>query len=289
MPRAYAFSSLMQTSLILFSIPTLPNANVRLHRSQQQPTQTAARSEAQEALNLGVEAFRNGQTEEAEQLFARAKALDPNFINARLYLATSYASQYIPGAPSEVNKELGRRAIEEFKGVLGLDPANISALDGIGSLLFQMGGQPFSPEVFQESKSSHRKHIQLRPDDPEPYYWIGVIDWTLAFRANGELRQRFNNEVSKLDDADPLPPGLRQQYAKDYGATIDEGIESMDHAIRLKPDYADAMAYLNLLYRRKADVTADEEERARLIQAADDLVDKVKEINEARAKAPGRN
>jgi tetratricopeptide (TPR) repeat protein len=279
----------MQTCLILFSIPTLLNATVRLHSNQQQPTQTGARSDAQEALNRGVEAYRNGQTEEAEQLFARAKALDPNFINARLYLATSYASQYIPGAPSEENQEFGRRAIEEFKGVLNLDPDNISALDGIGSLLFQMGGQPFSPDVFQESKSYHRRHIQLRPDDPEPYYWIGVIDWTLAFRGNGQLRERFNNEVSKLDDADPLPPALRASYEQEYGATIDEGIESMQQALKLKPDYDDAMAYLNLLYRRKADVTADEAGRGRLIQAADELVNKVREIKEGRAKAPARN
>lgn len=289
MPRVYAFASLMQTWFILVSIPPLLNANARLRSNQQQPTQTAARSDAQEALNHGVEAFRNGQTEEAEQFFARAKALDPSFINARLYLATSYASQYIPGAPSDENRQFGRQAIEEFKGVLGLDPNNTPALDGIGALLFQMGGQPFDPDVFQESKSYHQRHIQLHPEDPEPYYWIGVIDWTVAFRANGELRQRFNNEVAKLDAADALPPKLREQYAQDYGATIEEGIECMKRAIKLKPDYDDAMAYLNLLYRRKADVTADEDEREKLIQAADDLIDKVKEIKEARAKQPGRN
>jgi hypothetical protein len=152
-----------------------------------------------------------------------------------------------------------------------------------------MAGQPFNPELFQESKSYHQKHVQLSPQEPEPYYWIGVIDWTLAFRANGELRERFNNEVAKLDAADPLPPELRALYEQEFGATIEEGIESMNQAIKLKPNYDDAMAYLNLLYRRKADIVADEAEREKLIQVADDLVDKVKEIKEARAKAPGRN
>ena len=289
MPRANAFPSLMQTCLILFSIPTLLNANPPLPEKKLHSAQTAAQSDAQEALNRGVAAFKNGQTQEAEQFFERAKALDPSFINARLYLATSYASQYIPGAPSKENVQIGRRGIEEFNGVLDLDPNNISAIDGIGSLLFQMAGQPFSPELLLESKSYHRRHIQVRPEDPEPYYWIGVIDWTLAFRANGEMRQRFNNGVAKLDAADPLPPGLREQYAQEYGATIDEGIESINQAIKLKPDYDDAMAYLNLLYRRKADIAADDAEREKFIQMADDLVDKVKEIKEARAKAESRN
>jgi tetratricopeptide (TPR) repeat protein len=276
----------MQACLILLSIPALLNANVRLPTNQQQPTQTAARSDAQEALNRGVEAFKNGQTEEAEQFFARAKGLDPSFIKARLYLATSYASQYIPGAPSDENRQNGRQAIEEFKGVLGLDPNNLSAMDSIGSLLFQMGGQPFNPEVFLESKSYFQKHIQLRSQDVEPHYWVGVIDWTLAFRANRQLRERFNNDVAKLDAADPLPPELRTSYEQEYGAAIAEGIENLNQAIKLKPDYDDAMAYLNLLYRRKADVTPDVEEREKLIHAADELIDKVKEIKEARAKQP---
>jgi tetratricopeptide (TPR) repeat protein len=289
MPRANAFPSLMQTCLILFSTPTLLNANPPLPEKKLHSAQTAAQSDAQEALNRGVAAFKNGQTQEAEQFFERAKALDPNMLNAHLYLATTYASQYIPGAPSDENRQFGLKAIEEYKGLLGIDPNNLPAIDGIGSLLFQMGGQPFSPELFQESKSYHQRHIQVRPEDPEPYYWIGVIDWTLAFRANGVLRQRFNNGVAKLGAADPLPPELREQYAQEYGATIDEGIESINQAIKLKPDYEDAIAYLNLLYRRKADIAADDAEREKFIQMADDLVDKVKEIKEARAKAAGQN
>jgi tetratricopeptide (TPR) repeat protein len=289
MLRANAFPSLMQTCLILFSTPTLLNANPPLPEKKLHSAQTAAQSDAQEALNRGVAAFKNGQTQEAEQFFERAKALDPNMLNAHLYLATTYASQYIPGAPSDENRQFGLKAIEEYKGLLGIDPNNLPAIDGIGSLLFQMGGQPFSPELFQESKSYHQRHIQVRPEDPEPYYWIGVIDWTLAFRANGVLRQRFNNGVAKLGAADPLPPELREQYAQEYGATIDEGIESINHAIKLKPDYEDAIAYLNLLYRRKADIAADDAEREKFIQMADDLVDKVKEIKEARAKAAGQN
>jgi tetratricopeptide (TPR) repeat protein len=287
MPRACAFPSLMQTCFFLLSIPSLLNTNPSFPWRHQEPARTAAQIDAQEALNRGVAAFKDGQTQEAEQFFARAKALDPHFLNARLYLATTLASQYIPGAPGEENVRIGRRGIEEFKGVLGLDPNNLPAIDGIGSLLFQMAaGEPFQPALFQESKRYHQMHVQLSPRDPEPYYWIGVIDWTLAFRANGQLRERFNREVTKLEEADPLPPELRASYEQEYGATIEEGIESMNQAIRLKPDYDDAMAYLSLLYRRKADITADETEREKLLKLADALIDKVKEIKQRRAEAP---
>jgi hypothetical protein len=78
---------------------------------------------------------------------------------------------------------------------------------------------------------------------------------------------------------------LRDDYVREYGATIDEGIESLKHAISIKPDYDDAMAYLNLLYRRKGDTVASESEREQLIKIADDLVDQVKDIKQKRAEA----
>src|SRR5262249_7968595 len=134
---------------------------------------------ARDLLNKGVSAFKNGQSDAAIEDFKQAKEADPDLLNARLYLATAYASLYIPGAPSKENMQHGEQAVQEFKEVLDKDDKNIPAIDGTGSILFQMAGQPFDPKKFEESKTYHQKHIQLRPEDPEPYYWIGVIDWTL--------------------------------------------------------------------------------------------------------------
>ena len=243
---------------------------------------------ARDLLNKGVTAFKNGQSDAAIEDFKAAKEADPELLNARLYLATAYASLYIPGAPSQENMARGNQAVAEFKEVLDKDPNNISAIDGIGSILFQMGGQPFDPKKFEESKTYHQKHIQLKPEDPEPYYWIGVIDWTLAFRANGEMRMDYNkNNIRKqVKDTEPLPAAVRSQYASKYGQLIDEGVTDLQKAISIRPDYDDAMAYLNLLYRRKADMVESKEEREALLKQADDLVDKVKEIKQRRSEQP---
>jgi len=243
---------------------------------------------ARDLLNKGVAAYKNAQYDTAIEDFKQAKDLDPGLMNARLYLATAYASQYIPGAPSDQNVRLGTQAVNEFKEVLQLDPNNLSATDGIGSILFQMAGTPYDPKKFEESKSYHQKHIELKPNDPEPYYWIGVIDWTLAFRGNGELRAAYNREhVNKqVKDDDALPPAVRAEYVAKYGALVDEGVAYLQKAIQLKPDYDDAMAYLNLLYRRKADMVESADERANLKKQADELIDKVKEIKQKRAEQP---
>jgi tetratricopeptide (TPR) repeat protein len=244
---------------------------------------------ARDLLNKGVTAFKAGQSDAAIEDFKQARDLDPSLMNARLYLATAYASSYIPGAPSPENKARGEQAIKEFQDVLAIDPNNLTAVDGIGSLLFQMAGTPpVNSAGFEESKKYHQKHIQLKPDDPEPYYWIGVIDWTLAFRDNGEMRLDYNkNNIKKqVHQDDPLPPAARTEFATKDGQVIDEGISSLEKAISLRPDYDDAMAYLNLLYRQKADAVESAAEREELRKKADDLVEKVKEIKQKRLEQP---
>jgi tetratricopeptide (TPR) repeat protein len=243
---------------------------------------------ARDKLNKGVTAFKAGKSDDAIEDFKEAQDLDPSLMNARIYLATAYASLYIPGAPSPENKARGEQAIAVFKEILDVDPNNLSAIDGIGSLLFQMAGTPpVNEKGFEDSKTYHLKHIQIKPDDPEPYYWVGVIDWTLAFRGNGEMRLDYNkNNIRKqVKEADPLPAAVRTDYAAKYGPLVDEGIADLQKAITLRPDYDDAMAYLGLLYRRKADMVESADERASLQKQADDLLDKIKEIKQKRLDA----
>ena len=247
-----------------------------------------AKLKARDMLNKGVAAYRDGRFDQAVENFKQAKELDPTLTNARLYLATAYATQYIPGAPSEENIRMGDQAIKEFQDVLSVDANNISAIDGIGSILYNMSGTPFNRARYEESKTYHMKHIALQPQDPEPYYWIGVINWTLAYRSNLEMRGQYNltHPRSPLTEDLPLPADVRNQYGEDSGALVDEGIKNLNKALELRPDYDDAMAYLNLLLRRKADIVASADERASLLKQADDLVDKAKEIKQKKMETP---
>jgi tetratricopeptide (TPR) repeat protein len=249
-----------------------------------------AKLRARDELNKGVAAYRDGKYDQAIEFFKDAKENDPTLTNARLYLATAYATQYIPGAPSDENIRMGEAAVKEFQDVLTADSNNVSAIDGIGSILFNMAGTPYTPARFLESKTYHQKHIALRPEDPEPYYWIGVIDWTLSYRANLVARGawRLAHAGKALKDEDPLPPDVRDAYIKDNGQMIDEGIDSLKKALELRPDYDDAMAYLNLLLRRKADEAATPDERASLLKQADDFVEKAKEIKQKKMETPAK-
>ena len=234
-------------------------------------------------LNKGVEAYKAGQYDAAIDDFRSARELDPNLTNAQIYLATAYASQYIPGAPSPENIRNGDEALKEYKVILDQDPNNISAIDGVGSILYNMAGTPFDSARMLESKTYHQKHIQLDPSEPSPYYWIGVIDWTLAYHNNRDLREEYNKTAKKtLKENDPLPAKETAALAAQNGPIVDEGMTDLKKAIELKPDYDDAMAYLNLLYRQKADLETSPDARAEDLKQADDLVDQVKAIKQKR-------
>lgn len=245
---------------------------------------------ARDLLNKGVASFKNGQYDTSIEDFKQAKDLDPTLLNARLYLATAYATEYIPGAPSDDNVRVGQQAVSEFQDVLTVDPGNLSALDGIGSMLYNMAGTPFDPDKYNQSKQYHQKHIQLKPDDPEPYYWVGVIDWTLAYRGNAEARQAYNiqNQKKQLKESEPLPDKVRDQFTQQYGSLVDEGMMMLQKASELRPDYADALAYQSLLLRQKADMV-DSSTRASLEKQADDLLDKVKDIKQKAAEKESKS
>lgn len=248
--------------------------------------------QARDMLNKGVQDYKANQFDKAVEKFKEAKRLDPDLKTARLYLATAYANQYVPGSPDQANIDHANQAVKEFKEVLERDPNNLSAIDGIGSLLFNMAaGPPPNFEMMKESRKYHQMHIKVKPDDPDPYYWVGVIDWTLAFKANAQDRLDFNKDQiarKQIHDADPLPEKIREQFAAAYGADVDEGIAALKKAIELRPDYDNAMAYLNLLDRQKADMVESPDERKKLQDDADALIERVKEIKQKREAQPAQ-
>lgn len=241
---------------------------------------------ARDELNKGVRAYKAAQFETAIEHFQRSIELDPNLLNARIYLATAYASQFVPGSPSEENKQLGQSAIREFQNVLERDPNNITALSYIASLYFGLGGSEKTLEDirswFEKSKEYRRRLIEVDPQNPEHYYSIGVLDWTLAHRANQELRVELN---IRLPD-EPLPPRARRTLTEKNGPLVEEGIEALQKAVELNPKYVDAITYLNLMYRQKADLVDSVEERERYLEMADEMFERQKRLREQLQGAP---
>jgi tetratricopeptide (TPR) repeat protein len=242
---------------------------------------------ARDQLNKGVTAYKNAKYEEAIDHFQQSVALDPSLINAKMYLATAFAQQYIPGVEGADNMKMAEQAIEQYKKVLDMNAAReqkVNAAKGIAYLYLNM-------KRFDDAKKYYRQAADMDPNDPEPYYSVGVIDWTACYQPRMEERAKLGlkpdeNLNPKNKDQKKVCAELKEKNAP----SIAEGIESLDKAIKLRPDYDDAMAYLNLMYREKADVECDDlAARQEDLKTADHWVDQTLITKKAKAeKQPGQ-
>ncbi len=226
---------------------------------------------ARDQLNKGVNAFRNAQFQTAIDHFQQAVTLDPKLINGRLYLAMSYFQQYVPGGESEDNIRMAKQAVKAFEDVLAMDPNNSTALATIALVYYNM-------KDFEKAKEYQRKRLEAEPNNPEPYYWIGVLDWSITYPRRMQLRKDLNimlpKDPTKPDVLPPLPEKARAELADKNNVLIDEAIKSLQKAIELKPNYDDAMAYLSLMDREKADLETDKEAQAADLKDAETWVQK---------------
>ena len=242
---------------------------------------------ARDQLNKGVTSYKNAKYEEAIDHFQQAVALDPSLINAKMYLATAFAQQYIPGVEDPDNLKMADQAIEQYKRVLDMNAARdqkVNSAKGIAYLYLNM-------KKFDDAKKYYRMAADMDPNDPEPYYSVGVIDWTACYQPRMEERAKLGlkpdeNLSAKNKDQKKVCAELKEKN----GPSIQEGIESLNKAISLRPDYDDAMAYLNLMYREKADVECDDlTARQEDLKTADHWVDQTLLTKKAKAeKQPGQ-
>ncbi len=231
---------------------------------------------AQDWMNQGVSAFKNARYAEAIAAFQKAVDLNPNDSVPHLYLGTAYLSQYIPGADSSENALVATNAETEFRRVLDLDSSNAQALGSLASLKYQQAQAIRQVEEkarkLDEARDLYRKLADADPQNREAPYALGVIAWSKAYAARMAARRQIG-----MNPEDPGPlsiSSVRLPLKSQYGPTIDEGISNLEQALRIDPNYDDAMAYLNLLFRERADLADSPMEYQRDITMADDWVQK---------------
>jgi len=237
---------------------------------------------ARDQLNKGVKAYKDNHYEQAIDHFQQAVQLDPSLINARMYLATAYVSQYIPGVDSPDNLRTAEEAIKEYQRVIDMNPSReqkVNSAKGIAYLYL-------NEKKWDDAKKYYRMASDLDPNDPEPYYSVGVIDWTAAYQPRMEERAKLGMKPdehlsAKNKDQKKVCEDLKTKNT----AAIQEGIDTLNKAIQLRPDYDDAMAYMNLMYRERADVECDDESaRAEDLKTADHWVDETMRVKKAKAE-----
>lgn len=227
--------------------------------------------DSRDVLNRGVAAFRSGNYQQAVEFFQQAVAMDPNTVNPHLYLGTALMSQWTPANGIDRNAQ---SAEVEFKRALELDPINQTALASLASLAYNSATSLKGEEKmhkFDDAMEWYKRLATVNPAVKEAPYSMGVIAWAKWYPALMAARASLN---MKPQDPGPLPAAQRESLKGQYSALLEEGIENLNRALLIDPNYSDAMAYINLLIRERADLRDTKEEYAADIAIADEWVHK---------------
>jgi tetratricopeptide (TPR) repeat protein len=208
---------------------------------------------ARDNLNKGVKAFTEMKYDAAAQFFEKSIELDPDFVDAQMYLATAYTSQFVPGSADPKSELMAQKGIETFKKVVAnpknaASSSNMNAMLSIASLYYQLKKYP-------DSKEWCNKVLQVNPQSADAYYRIAVIDFDDVFEKTGV----------QGENVEYMNPEEKTKAL----ANIDEGLASLNKALEIRPTYFDAMEYQNLLWREKAKFEKDAAAKAELIHQAD--------------------
>jgi tetratricopeptide (TPR) repeat protein len=115
---------------------------------------------------------------------------------------------------------------------------------------------------FDKTMDALNQRAAQDPHNPEGYYTIAVYYWDKTFRDKA------------LNDA------TRHEY-------INSGMEAVNKAISIKPDYLEAIVYKGLLLRLEANMEKDRKKQADLLKEADALRDRAKSLQKSKTQGAG--
>jgi TonB family protein len=228
-------------------------------------------------INRGVQEFQAAHYPEAVAAFQKAVAADPSFVTARLYLATAWMQQFVPGVDAPENRALAASADREFRRVLDFDPENKVALSSLGGL-------SLSQKHWDAAEQWFEKLVQLDPADTNAWYSMGWLAWAQWHPAYLEARRIIG---MKPQEPGPMTAGrVKEDLKKQFGGVLETGIEALRHGLLIDPKFGDAMTYLNKMIRERADLRDTEEEYRQDLAEADGWAQKANVSKGSRTEIP---
>jgi len=250
---------------------------------------SCSKLKSRDEQNQGVQAYKSGHYADAVRHFQKAVTLDPGSLNAQKFLATSYFIQWVPGAENPDNVKNHDMAVEKFNDVLKVDPNDPLALAMMAAIAYnaaQAGTAEQKQAALQEAVKWNQRRIEANSKDSEPYYYLGVIDWVRVTPPIATARVQLkmvSTEPGPIKDAK-----VRADLKEKYEQQIEEGIANLKKCLDLDKENEDAMTYMNLLLRKKADLEDSPDAAKADIAQAEDWFNKSIDTRKIKAARPAK-
>ena len=216
--------------------------------------------------------------EQAIEEYKKLLAINPNSWEGNYNTAISYLALYHPNSEHPKDKEYAEKGIAAFEATLKLPAPSPEAkektekfylafLDSTGekdkaiaylegqlkerpndlALINQIATLYQRKGDFENALNYFEKRANMEPNSKEAWYTLGVNCWARSYHGGVAVSQEERERV------------------------VERGIAAFDKALKLDPNYFDALSYINLTYREKAKALA--------------AVGKIEEANQAYQKA----
>jgi tetratricopeptide (TPR) repeat protein len=215
---------------------------------------------SKQEIKKGNDFLKASQYQSALSAYQEALRLDPGEEKLHKHIGIAYMGMYQPGSKHPKDLEFAQKAIDNLKQYVAAYPEDTKVLEYLVSMYLNTERFDDAIDFYQnellkrnpkDSKAMQslamlyfkkgdfdngvkwlKERLTVEGDNPEVYYLIGVQAWDRSYN---------------FPDVDPV---LRAKI-------VDDGMAALNKAVEMKPDYFEAISYINLLYREKAKLETD--------------------------------
>lgn len=215
-------------------------------------------------MNAGHKLYKAKKYEQAIEEYKKILSIDGRNWDASYQIAMSYLALYHPGSTHPKDIEYADRAIEAFERLLTLEAPNeeraehvrnyyvallvsaektdkvIAYYEGLlkkeprnVTLISQLAEIYAKKGDFENALKLYEKRTEIEPRSKEAWYTVGVVCWERSYKMKALISDTERMEV------------------------IEKGQKALEKALELDAEYTEALAYINLIYREKAQVLSN--------------------------------
>lgn len=215
-------------------------------------------------MNEGNKLYKGQKYEAAIAEYEKVLGIHPGDWAASYQIAVSYLAMYHPNSTHPKDLEYSQKAAAALEKLLKMkapDQETIEKVRGFYVGLLQAANQTdkavtfyeglvrenpknalYTAQLaqlyakkgdFQKALEYFTKRTEIEPSNKEALYTVGVVCWERSYRGG----------LLVSDD--------------ERRTLIAKGMDALERAVKLDPDYFEALSYVNLLHREKAKVLAN--------------------------------
>jgi tetratricopeptide (TPR) repeat protein len=270
MPRARQRAA--TTAILLLAVLALPGCN---------------KIKSKQEIKRGNEFLKAAQYQSALSAYQEALRLDPSEDKLHKHIGIAYMGLYQPGSKHPKDLEYAQKAIENLKQYVAAYPEDNKVLEYLVSMYL-------NTERFDDAIAFYQNELLKRnPKDTKAMQSLAMLYFKKGDFDNGVkwLKERLNIVTTDPERAEVYYLIGVQAWDRSYNfpdvdpavraKIVDDGMTALNKAVEIKPDYFEAISYINLLYREKAKLETDPAKKQEYTDTANKYLQQALEMRKA--------